>query len=77
MFLQSDGKILTAGGFLFGHMDCSLIRYNPDGALDDSFGVNGIVISGIGNQTNYINSIAVQDSGKIVAVGYSNVYASI
>src|SRR4051812_33854833 len=37
VMVQSDGKILAAGG--------DLVRFNPDGALDSSFGVSGKVVS--------------------------------
>ena len=48
--LQSDGKIVVLGttwdgtGSQWGHF--SLVRYNPDGSLDDSFGGgDGIVVT--------------------------------
>src|SRR6266404_8672109 len=42
--LQSDGKIVVVGTDLFGFISFLLVRYNPDGSLDSSFGVGGIVV---------------------------------
>lgn len=39
MVIQDDGKILVAGS----GDDATVVRYNPDGTLDDSFGTGGIV----------------------------------
>ncbi|HYV92822.1 MAG TPA: T9SS type A sorting domain-containing protein [Chitinophagales bacterium] len=59
--LQSDGKIVAAGGSL----DCiSLIRYNSDGSLDSSFGTNGIVTTPA-SQT-FTSSVVIQPNGKII-----------
>lgn len=70
--IQSDGKILMGGYVLnnpYGY-DFALVRYMPDGALDTSFGVNGIVITTINTSYNdIINKILVQNDGKIVVVG--------
>lgn len=56
--IQSDGKILAAGGSY-------LIRYNSDGSLDISFGTGGVVTTSSYNET----SVATQADGKILAAG--------
>ena len=75
--ILSDGKIV-AGGYLYlystGQYYFCVARYNSDGSLDTSFGTNGY------NQdtpasNDWINSIAIQSDGKIVAVGAANYYA--
>ena len=48
--IQNDGKILVGGyitttKFENGDRDYAIVRYNSDGSLDNSFGVNGIVTS--------------------------------
>src|SRR5215218_727706 len=62
--LQPDGKIVAVGSAASGGF--ALARYNPDGSLDSSF-------SGDGKQTTTgfsgATGVAVQDDGKIVAVG--------
>lgn len=71
--LQNDGKIVAAG---FEDPDGSnenfaLIRYNRNGSLDLSFGIDGKVSLDIGQNDN-VSSIAIQNDGKIVAAGYSS-----
>jgi len=69
--IQSDGKIIVAGneGNASGS-DFIILRYLTDGSPDNSFNVNGgtaITISGA--QTSFLNSVAIQSDGKIVAGG--------
>ncbi|MDD5274769.1 MAG: hypothetical protein PHR16_01655 [Methylovulum sp.] len=69
--IQTDGKILVAGSnFLPSDYGFALVRYNSDGSLDTSFGINGIVITGH-FQGAYIdgNSVTVQADGKILVAG--------
>jgi uncharacterized delta-60 repeat protein len=41
---QSDDKIVAVGEYWNGYdADFLIARYNPDGDLDTSFGINGIV----------------------------------
>jgi len=69
--IQSDGKIVAAGGSDYGSSyDFTIVRYNTDGTLDNTFGMNGIVTTGIGVTDDVANSVAVQNDGKIIAVGY-------
>ncbi|CAN5378588.1 hypothetical protein BH10ACI1_BH10ACI1_31870 [soil metagenome] len=66
---QPDGKILTAGEFLYanGIVRRSLARFNTDGTLDTSFVpyFNNLPVLQI------INAIALQSDGKII-VGSTN-----
>jgi len=70
--VQSDGKIVVAG---FASMDgtekVALIRYNPDGTLDTSFGGTGKVLTLVGMSGSNATSIALQGDGKIVSAGYA------
>jgi uncharacterized delta-60 repeat protein len=66
--LQPDGKIIVVGGH---GGDFIVVRYQPNGALDTSFGVNGIKeIDVAGNDEAY--SVVVLKDGKIAIAGYSN-----
>ena len=70
--VQSDGKILSAGYSYDGAVfHFTITRHNVNGSLDNSFGLNGIVITKIGSSNSLINSIAVQSDGKIIAAGFS------
>ena len=70
---QPDGKIVAAGVAQTSPIDFdfALVRYNPDGTLDRSFGANGIVTTDLGSLDDAANGVAVQSDGKIVAVGVS------
>jgi uncharacterized delta-60 repeat protein len=71
--VNGDEKIIAAGYSSpgGGTTDFAVARFNSDGNPDNSFNTNGYVINSIGNFSDYINSVAVQSDGKIVAAGYS------
>jgi uncharacterized delta-60 repeat protein len=69
--IQTDGKIVVAGGAfpLFTFLgDIKIVRYNPNGSLDTSFGVGGIVTTTF-PEGSYAFDVALQPDGKIVAAG--------
>ena len=70
---QSNGRIVAAGtaqntlgsdGSNFG-----MARYNGDGSVDTSFGVNGVVIHDLGGQSDGINAIMQQADGRLLVAG--------
>jgi uncharacterized delta-60 repeat protein len=67
--IQPDGKIVAVGtqGGRF-----AVVRYNPNGSLDTSFGGVGYVITSITGGYDWAASILIQPDGKIVAAGYGN-----
>jgi uncharacterized delta-60 repeat protein/gliding motility-associated-like protein len=70
--IQSDGKIVVAGySNNNSNFDFALVRYNPDGSLDDTFDSDGIVTTAIGSGDDYGYSVAIQSDGKIVVAGLS------
>ena len=71
MALQADGKILVAGWVLGAGVasDFALVRYNVDGSLDTTFGVNGIVITDVLGGDDVAASVSVQTDGRIVVTG--------
>ena len=66
MALQADGKIILGGQTGIGY---TLVRYNPDGSLDESFGNEGKLVTVITNFNGKVNWIAVQTDGKIILAG--------
>jgi uncharacterized delta-60 repeat protein len=72
MALQPDGKIVTAGYRFFGNTaegaDMLIVRYNPDGTLDSSFGTGGEVTTDFG-LTDIARGVVIQPDGKIVVAG--------
>ncbi|MDO9185301.1 MAG: T9SS type A sorting domain-containing protein [Bacteroidia bacterium] len=73
--IQSDGKIVVAGGCqsMIGldsfNGSFALIRYNSNGSLDNTFGSNGKVTTDFGIGGEGGNSVAIQSDGKIVVAG--------
>ncbi|TAN65573.1 MAG: hypothetical protein EPN17_16395 [Methylobacter sp.] len=71
--VQADGKILLTGSGLNGtYNDFALVRYNTNGSLDTSFGVDGIVTTDLDNSYDNGNSVTVQADGKILLGGTSD-----
>jgi len=54
--------------------DIVVVRYDKDGALDNTFGSNGIVTMDLGMGYESINSVALQADGKIMLAGYAGIY---
>ncbi|WP_018615322.1 hypothetical protein [Segetibacter koreensis] len=69
--IQGDGKLIVAG-YTGYEGKFTLVRYNKDGSLDNTFGNNGKVITDFGGGSSSATSIAIQDDGKLVVGG--NVY---
>jgi uncharacterized delta-60 repeat protein len=71
--LQADNKILVAGRTNDGSVNSFvLLRYNSNGTLDTSFGVNGIVITSFGEWNAGANSLKIQKDNKIILGGYTS-----
>lgn len=73
--LQPDGKIILGGwtNNLPFEYDFALIRYNSDGSIDTTFGVNGKVVTTINNMgSDTISKVLIQNDGKIIAGGYDS-----
>src|SRR6185436_15675301 len=70
--LQSNGKIVIAG-LVFNspqtEFDFFLARYNLDGTLDKTFGVNGFQTTDFFNGDDIAFDIAVQPNDKILVAG--------
>ena len=72
--IQNDGKILAAGQIENPLSDFAIVRYNPDGSLDNSFDSDGKVTTNIGSSISddIIQTIALQSDGKIVVAGQTS-----
>jgi uncharacterized delta-60 repeat protein len=70
--IQSDGKLIVAGASRDSSNsdDFALVRYNADGSLDGIFDGDGKVITAISSSFDSAYGVAIQQDGKIVAVGY-------
>ena len=67
--IQPDGEILAAGDSWNGvNDDFALVRLNPDGSLDSTFGSGGKVTTGFGAEDEPY-ALAMQPDAKIVVAG--------
>lgn len=66
--IQTDGKIVVAGE---SNQNFALARFNSDGSLDTSFGIDGKVTTEFGS-SDFGYALAIQADGRIVVVGESN-----
>ena len=65
--IQPDGRIVVTA--LSGGNFCTF-RYLADGQLDSSFGVSGKVSTSLSGASGTPASVAIQEDGKIVVVGW-------
>ena len=65
--IDSQNRILAAGVY---NLDPAIVRYTEDGVLDTTFGAGGVTTTSIANN-NFIEDIAIDSQGRIIAVGYS------
>lgn len=70
--LQPDGWIVAAGQVATEHhADFAVVRYDPEGRLDLSFGHGGLATFDFGGREDRTHALALQPDGGIVAVGQS------
>ena len=79
--IQSDGKIVVVGSTLKpaavgGRYDFAVVRYNANGSLDSTFGLNGKITTNVGTGSGYtswnpVGSGVIQADGKILVAGTS------
>ncbi|HEX9989325.1 MAG TPA: hypothetical protein VGE45_12710 [Chloroflexia bacterium] len=67
--IQSDGKIVAAGGSGGSSTNFTLVRYTTNGSLDTSFSGDGKVTTDFGGNADRARGVAIQSDGKIVAGG--------
>ena len=72
--VQPDGKLVAIWG---GEPELSapwrVLRFNPDGSPDATFGTNGYATASPVADQSYLMAVAVQPDGRIVVAGYSPV----
>jgi uncharacterized delta-60 repeat protein len=73
--VQPDGKIIVGGSAPAdnGYTRAVLVRYNPNGSLDASFGQNGVLNAPPNtNRHDRLSSVLLLPDGKIIATGGIN-----
>ncbi len=76
--VQSDGKLVATGsGTTSGIEDLILARFNSDGAIDTTYGVDGVATADFGDRNiaplSYGTELIQQGDGKFVAAGPNSV----
>jgi uncharacterized delta-60 repeat protein len=80
--LQPDGKIIVigdtilAGDWLTEPANLIVVRLNPDGSRDSSFGIGGIVVKRLSMSVTGA-AVVVQEDGKVIVGGFANVEVSV
>ena len=72
LVLAPDGKIIVAGAAFKTFSDppdFALRRYNSDGSIDTSFGVDGVISTDFASGTDHAQAVAMQANGNVVAAG--------
>lgn len=77
---QADGKLVATGtrGSVFEEWEMILARFNANGSLDSSFGIDGVATAdfGTGSSTplSVGDALIRQSDGKYVAAGWNELY---
>ncbi len=70
LVVQVDGRILLGGMARLGtNSQVSLLRFLPNGELDDTFGDGGIRLHDLGGSGERCTTVLLQPDGRIIAVG--------
>ncbi len=74
--IQADGKIIVAGKKRNGlinviDVDFAVARYNSNGKLDSSFGINGIATTDFESRDDEAYSLSINSKGKILLAGFA------
>jgi len=67
--LQPDGKIIAAGDASSGF---ALLRFNPDGSFDSTFGVGGKATTDFSFMIHNAADMLVQPNGRVIVAGTSD-----
>ena len=67
--LDNDKIILAGNAGEDIDNDFALIKLNPDGTSDNSFGTNGSIMFSVTDKFDNLRAIAVKDDGKIIGAG--------
>lgn len=71
--VDGNGRTVVVGDSFNGtDYDMVLVRYEPDGSLDPTFGSGGIVTTPVGDAADQARGVALQPDGRIVVAGFSD-----
>lgn len=67
------GGLLTVSTSALTKFDLGLMRFNPDGTIDSTFGTNGLASVDFFGKSDVIGAFEIQSDGKIVMAGSAGV----
>ena len=70
--IDKNNKIILAG-FNDSQTNLCIARLNTDGSLDGTFGTSGVVTTTASGTLQAINSVRIQDDGRILVAGYTTI----
>ncbi|HYH63926.1 MAG TPA: hypothetical protein VD866_04440 [Urbifossiella sp.] len=70
--IDSEGRIVVGGHTRLGSLALAVVRLNPDGTPDGTFGTAGRVVTDVSPGHDAILDLAVREDGAVVGVGYAN-----
>ncbi len=73
--IQPDDKVIVAGTLFTFNEDVIAARFNVDGAIDTTFGNDGLAVYDLGTIHENILDISLQTDGKIVMSGKYDAYS--
>lgn len=74
--LQSDEKIIVGlmTATIEGNIDIGVVRLNPDGLVDDTYGINGQYVFDINNGSHdYLRGMVMLEDNQVIVAGLSNI----
>jgi len=69
LVIQPDGKILVAGWSTTLTKVIAMLRLNPNGSVDTTFGNNGRVLTNLAGLSQQAHAVKLQPDGKILVAG--------
>lgn len=70
--LADDRIVVSATTQASSDQDVAALRYEPDGALDPTFGSSGIVTTDLGGAFDIAHALVVQSDGKVLVGGFAS-----
>jgi uncharacterized delta-60 repeat protein len=72
MVIRPNGKLLVGGSSGSANPRFTVVRFNPNGSLDASYGTGGAAITDFAPGGEHIHALVHVGSGKVVAAGYAS-----
>lgn len=67
--LQPDNKIVAAGYVVVDQSNFAVVRYNPDGSLDNTFSGNGKTAPDFNGGHDWAHALAIDSVGRLLVAG--------